>query len=123
MRTLKEIFKDYEHASDFFGIRLRSVNQEGRYGATPIHIAVIRRDIEDAKCLLAAGADPNHPDLYGWTPLHFAALDDDAELVELLLKAGAKPDVANVDGERPVDMAKGERVRKMLEAAMRKEGA
>lgn len=67
-----------------------------------------------------AGADVNWRGQYGYTALHNAVSYDLPEIVELLLKAGARLDVANDHGLKPIDMAKSERVRKMLEEAMHK---
>ena len=88
--TPKEILKDYELIPEHRGLSRRSVNQEGHYGATPIHTAVIQGNVEDATYLLAAGSDPTHADMYGWTPLHFAALRDAVELVELFFEGRGK---------------------------------
>ena len=120
MKTLEQIFKEYSYLSEYLGIGLHSVNQPGHYGNSPLQIAIWRRNLEEVKCLLQAGADPNWRGQYGYTPLHAAATTDQPEIVELLLKAGARVDVADDDGMKPIQLAKSLRVRQMLEEAMRK---
>jgi ankyrin repeat protein len=120
MKTLAQIFEEYSELPEFIGMELHSVNQPGRFGDSMLQVAIIRRDLEEVECLLAAGADPNWRGQYGYTPLHNAVMWDLPEIVERLLKAGAKVDVANDDGRKPIDYARSSRVRQMLEAAMRK---
>jgi len=120
MKTLAQIFEEYSELPDFLGMELRSVNQEGRFGDSMLHVAIFRSNLEEVECLLAAGADPNWRGAYRYTPLHNAVSLDLPEIVERLLKAGARVDVADDDGRKPIDYARSSRVRQMLEAAMRK---
>jgi uncharacterized protein len=72
---------------------------------TALHGAVARRDVEIARMLLEAGADPNARQERGFVPLHDAAANGNAVLVEVLLKHGARTDAMADDGKTPCDMA------------------
>ena len=59
----------------------------------PLAIAANASNLEAARALLAAGADPNHMDEYpGATALHYTAWNGQLELAELLLQHGARID-------------------------------
>ncbi len=58
-------------------------------GSTALILAVKNNDIEFAKMLLAAGADPNAQTLVGNTALTFATRNQNVAMVKLLLEAGA----------------------------------
>jgi ankyrin repeat protein len=62
-------------------------------------------DIEEAKKLIAEGADVSEQDKFGYTPLHIAANHGAYAVAELLLKNGAKLNIANNDGHTPLDYA------------------
>lgn len=72
---------------------------------TALHGAVARRDLEIAKMLLEAGADPNARQERGFVPLHDAAANGNLPLVELLLQHGARADAKADDGKTAADMA------------------
>ncbi len=86
---------------------------------TALHAAVARRDVEIAKMLLEAGADPNARQERGFAPLHDAAANGNAPLVELLLTHGALAVAKTDDGKTPADMA-AERGHKELVERLRK---
>lgn len=58
-------------------------------GATALHWAAHRDDLESADLLLRAGARPNSATDHGMTPLFLAAQNGSGAMVEKLLKAGA----------------------------------
>jgi ankyrin repeat protein len=58
-------------------------------GATPLHLAVIRSDMEMATFLLTKGADINAKTDMGLTPLAFAAIKGHEKMVEFLINQGA----------------------------------
>ena len=60
-------------------------------GHTPLHVAVLEKDVELAKLLIAAGSKVDTRDQLGRTPLEAAVRDSDPEMVALLLNAGASP--------------------------------
>jgi ankyrin repeat protein len=66
---------------------------------SPLHEAALQGDVESARLLLAAKADPNRREgANSGTPLHVAAFGGRTEICRLLLRAGAKVNLR--DGER-----------------------
>ena len=61
-------------------------------GITPLHAAVVQRDIAALEAALRSGALVNQPDAIQRTPLYLAAERGDVRAIELLLKAGARVD-------------------------------
>lgn len=60
--------------------------------------AVAAGDVEAARALLRAGADPDTPRVHGFTPLQRAVLRDDLTMVGVLLAAGADPEAPALEG-------------------------
>ncbi|XP_077174649.1 NF-kappa-B inhibitor beta [Paroedura picta] len=72
-------------------------------GYTPLHVAVLRKDLEMVNLLVAAGADLNKPELScGRSPLHLAVESQNPEVVEYLLRAGADPEARMYVGYTPM---------------------
>jgi len=71
-------------------------------GATALHWAAHRDDIDAARALIKAGATVTVSNDLGATPLWLAAGAGSAEMVELLLDAGANPNVRLSMGETPL---------------------
>ena len=71
-------------------------------GATALHWAAYREDIETADLLIRAGADLNAANEYGLTPLALACSTRNAAMVEKLLAAGANPNLAPWSGVTPL---------------------
>ena len=71
-------------------------------GATALHWAAHRNDMETARLLLRAGASVDPINDYGVTPLIVACRAGNTALVEPLLAAGASPDTALPHGETAV---------------------
>ena len=84
------------------GLTRDSVNAADSDGTRPLHWAIRADELEVARLLLRAGADPNAETRLGVTPLNLAAQNGDAEMVQALLAGGAN---AN-----QVDRATGESV-------------
>jgi ankyrin len=81
------------------------VNAAQGDGATPLHWAAYRIDVELARMLLDRGAKADAKSQYGSSPLVEAVKAANAELVGMLLDAGADVDAANLDGETALMLA------------------
>lgn len=88
-------------------------------GATALHFAVERNDIELADVLLEAGASAGAATRNGVTPLSLAALNGSAEMIKRLLDNDADPNERSSEGETPLMLAalngRPEAVRLLLE--------
>ncbi|MCY4077782.1 MAG: ankyrin repeat domain-containing protein, partial [Acidobacteria bacterium] len=71
-------------------------------GATALHWAAYRDEVELAGLLIEAGADVNAANDLGVTPLWAAAENGSAAMARRLLDAGADPDVPLLSGETPL---------------------
>jgi ankyrin repeat protein len=75
------------------------VNARQPEGATALHWAAHRDDVETANLLIRAGAQVNVTNDYEVTPLALACTNRNPAMVETLLKAGANPNAALSSGE------------------------
>jgi ankyrin repeat protein len=75
------------------------VNTPQADGATPLHWAAYRDDLETADLLIRAGAHVNAANNYGVTPLALACANGEALMVDMLLKARANPNAPQLSGE------------------------
>src|SRR5437764_12358577 len=77
-------------------------------GFTPLHIAAFARNVEAARTLLDAGADPNVLATASFarvTPLGTCAFAGATEVARVLLEHGADPTLPADDGFTPLDAA------------------
>ena len=74
-------------------------------GATALHWASYRDDVDSADLLIRAGADVNAANDLGATPLWTACLNGSGPMVRRLLQAGANPNRALAAGETPLMIA------------------
>src|SRR5215467_1579233 len=74
-------------------------------GATALHWAAYRDDIEAARLLINAGAKVDAANREGITPLYMACLYGNAELIKSLVKAGADPKQKGPQGETMLMLA------------------
>lgn len=74
-------------------------------GWTPLHIAVMAGDLEEAEWVISQGADVHSYNVEGVTPLHLAVELGHTGLVELLLRQGADPESMDQYGLSPLQMA------------------
>jgi hypothetical protein len=88
--NLEQLLREYQELPEFQGIALTSVNQQGGFKSTPLHIAIYRELPHEVKIFLEAGADPNAPGEYGERPLQVAVNCGNSEIIEQLLRAGAR---------------------------------
>ena len=75
------------------------VNASTADGATALHWAVHRDDLELVDLLLAAGAEVAAENLYGVQPLSLASIHGNAAIIERLLRAGADANASLPEGE------------------------
>lgn len=78
------------------------VNTPQPDGATALHWAAYRDDLETAAQLIKAGAKVDATNDYGVTPLSLASTFARGALVDALLTAGANPNLALPSGETPL---------------------
>ena len=78
-------------------------------GATALHWAVYRDDVETADLLLKAGANVKAANRQGVTPLFMAALYGNPAIIERLLKAGADAKELGANGETPAHVRGAQR--------------
>ena len=112
------------------------VNRENTAGWTALLWASYEGNLKTVCCILKRGANPNkgshkiikccsfikgsrkiikcYPFHKGTTPLILASMGGHAKVVELLLKAGADPKKADSKGYRPIDVARTNRIKKLL---------
>jgi uncharacterized protein len=81
------------------------VNAPRPDGATAIHWAAYRQDIDIANLLIRAGANVKVANRDGATPLSVASINGDAAMVMALLKAGADPNESLPTGKTDLMLA------------------
>ena len=72
------------------------------FGCTKLHVAAHAGSLEDARCLLQKGANPNAQEAWDETPLHMAARAGHLQIAMLLVTHGAGVNVRNADDETPL---------------------
>ncbi len=88
------------------------LDQPGRLGASPLHIAAEHDRAEAVAWLLkSAGANAESADRFGKTPLMIACENDSVRTVELLLDAGA---AIEANEKRAINEARSEKAMKLL---------
>ena len=82
-----------------------NVNAAQSDGATAVHWAVYRGDIEMLRMLTAAGANVKIANRNGSTPMWLAATSGDPSIIRVLLDAGANPNETLPLGRTPLMLA------------------
>ncbi|MGA8258836.1 MAG: ankyrin repeat domain-containing protein [Arenicellales bacterium] len=85
---MRAVYEDRPHIVQLLLARdTAGVNTPGEKGMTALHLAVLKRDPEVVKLLLAAGADPGIKDDSGRTAADFARQNKDLAMEKLILTA------------------------------------
>jgi ankyrin repeat protein len=96
------------------------VNMPQADGATALHWAVHRDNLDAVRMLVKAGADVNAMNDFGIVPMWLACENKNSDIAKLLLKAGADPNRRNLTGESVLMTAahygNAEIVRQLLKA-------
>jgi uncharacterized protein len=85
--------------------RAADVNEAQPDGATALHWASYRDDVDAARGLLGAGARPDAANEAGITPLALASIAGNAEMIRLLVDAGADVGLRLRNGETALMLA------------------
>lgn len=80
----------------------KSLNGQDAIGNTPLHVAVMYRNIEIANLLIEAKADVNIKEIDGQTPLHFACRLGRKDIIDMLIKAKANLNSKDTRGMTPL---------------------
>jgi ankyrin repeat protein len=81
------------------------VNAAQSDGATALHWAVYRDDLETVDLLVRTGANVKAANRTGATPLYVASLNGNAAIIDRLIKAGADANERGPNGETPLMLA------------------
>lgn len=80
---------------DIYGYSLLDIDATNEKGQTPLHVAVLKNNIEVAAYLLSKGANPNAKDSMGLSPYIAAAANGFSEMFDLISQYN--PDVTQVN--------------------------
>jgi len=72
---------------------------------TPMECAIVNHDMDLARTLLGAGANPDQPGSQRWTAMHMAAYHGWTYPLKMLQEAGAHLDLQDGDGNTPLHLA------------------
>jgi ankyrin repeat protein len=105
--TAMDVLRRYreEELPEFLEIAMENVNQPGNSGDRPLHLAIIRGNMDEIAALVAGGADVNAAGDLGNTPLHEAAALGYLDVIRFLLANGASADKKNEFDESVIDAA------------------
>lgn len=105
-KELEELFQRYtSEYTDFIGIELTDVNQNGMGDDRPLHLAARMGLLQDVDILLRNGAIVDANGDIGLTPIHYAAAGGHLDIVKRLLKAGANKSSKDEFGKTAVEWA------------------
>ncbi len=105
--TATEVLRKYKSHGlpEFYGIKLKDVNQRSHFGNVALHIAATRGNLEDVKALMEGGADINIRGEDGYSPLQDAVTQGKLEVVRLLLMNHADLSTVTDFGESALEIA------------------
>jgi ankyrin repeat protein len=104
-QRLKSVIDRYRKCPECRKVHLVGVNQFGKAGDTPLHLAAMNQALDDMRVLVSAGADIDARGRFGDTALHEASIRGHENSVRKLLRLGADPTIKNDFGETALDLA------------------
>lgn len=120
MKNVEQLLREYQELPEFQGASLKSVNQQGGFMSTPLHIATYREKPDEVRILLQAKADPNAAGEYGERPLQVAVNCGNSEIVEQLLRAGARCEIKDDKGMDTWQVAEAVGFKQKLDGIVRR---
>ncbi len=97
------------------------VNEKTLICETALMKASKKGHVEVVKTLISRGAKVDEKDNEGYTALIKASIYGKVEVVEALLSMGAKVDEKDIDGKTAIDYTVNDKIKKLLNEAMRKQ--
>ncbi|XP_011169381.1 BRCA1-associated RING domain protein 1 isoform X2 [Solenopsis invicta] len=86
-------------------VSTKNINKPNHRGETPLHVACLKRNVEQIKHLFINGANLNTKDAAEWTPLQEVVSYGYTEICALLLECGASPNISGFNQRRPLHEA------------------
>ena len=90
------------------------INAKGEYGNTPLHNAILMKDVEEVKLLISQGADIHAKNEFGESPLHIAVGWNRIEIMNFLISQGANVNAKKNYGRTPLHLAESVELAKIL---------
>lgn len=100
----EEVMNKYRNLEHFRDCDIKSFEDAGVDGDTPLHFAAYVGDIDAVKVMVPLVGSLNSGGGIGNTPLHYAVLGGNAEIVVFLLSSGADIFIENDYGDVALDM-------------------
>lgn len=109
--------KNYKEATNFINKHNIDINSHDYGENTPLTDTAYRNDKEGLKFVLGTKGINPHASCgcpFHKTALHYAVENSHNEIVELLLKSGAKPNILDSRHYSPLDLARTDKIKKLL---------
>lgn len=95
---MRSLIEEYEHSGE---------PAKSTFELSPLMLAVLRRNTNIAKTLIAAGAKPNLGNSFGTTPLFWAVIGNNDDMAKALCDSGADINLQTQLGKSPLVFAAG----------------
>ena len=107
--THEKLLEKYRVHEMFIDCYIRSFEDRGEDGETPLHLAALNGELDDLLLMLPTIANIDTPGGIGHTALHYAIMFGHASIVDVLLEHGASLSIQNEYGDRPFDLLRHNR--------------
>lgn len=107
--NLDSVLNDMRVTVDFSNVPIKSIEQKGIFGNTPLIVAAGWGNADAVRLLLDAGANINAMGEDHDTALHRAVAVEALDVVQILIDRGASIEMADADGYTPQDFAEDAR--------------